>query len=39
MYKTYGGPGWYNNIPCDVGLALAGYICEKSVECTVREGG
>ena len=39
MYKTYGGPGRYNNIRCDVGLALAGYICEKSVECTVREGG
>ena len=26
MYKTYGGSGQYNDIPCGIGLILAGYI-------------
>ena len=39
MYKTLGGSGRYNDIPCDRGLKLAGYICERSPECTVRKGG
>ena len=39
MYKTLGGSGRCNHIPCDVGLKLAGYVCERSTECTFREGG
>lgn len=38
IYKTHGGPGRYNNVPCDKGLKRAGYICERPTEYTGGEG-
>lgn len=38
MYKMYGGSGRYNDVRCGSQLKQAGYICERSTECTVRAG-